>query len=207
MSWYYRTTYTCQRCGKEFQANNSTAKFCSDSCRQAAYKERRRRRRRWAEIAPYFRSDGYKKIEQHAPQAAALIQRIRFDGDSNLADLAIMAVLIAIDRAITDPIQYWQCSKCGQIVFENLAIDCPSCGQKKTTWRPIVHYEEPDNGRLLYVDYETVVIRDLIEREIIAPEHLEAYQEKIGNSRGWEFKHFLRERIREYNAQQKEGAS
>lgn len=36
--WYKSA---CQRCGKEFRHNKPAGKYCSNACKQAAYRERK----------------------------------------------------------------------------------------------------------------------------------------------------------------------
>jgi transposase-like protein len=38
--------YTCEHCGRKFKTNNTLgARYCSDACRQAAYRERRQKQK------------------------------------------------------------------------------------------------------------------------------------------------------------------
>jgi hypothetical protein len=38
-----RNKLTCARCGCEFWTQRGTARYCSDACKQAAYRERKAR--------------------------------------------------------------------------------------------------------------------------------------------------------------------
>lgn len=47
-------TKVCEHCGEEFEARSLLAKYCSDSCRNKAYRERRKK---WKEEAQKEQGD------------------------------------------------------------------------------------------------------------------------------------------------------
>lgn len=43
--WYYDRNRKCLTCGKQFDRHGSRQKYCSDACKQKAYRQRKRGKR------------------------------------------------------------------------------------------------------------------------------------------------------------------
>lgn len=107
----------CQQCGKDFQAQRVTAKFCSDVCRVKSHRKAKEQT-----IEPLFNAaaDALYELGKHT------------EGEFSFEAIMFLKALekIASYQDISSKSSWWRCSKCWQAIQKELPKDgdC-SCGK------------------------------------------------------------------------------